>query len=359
MEAINDTWTVYTIHQLKDRIDPRPAYQRGPVWPRKKQQLLIDSILRGYDMPKIYLRKVSGEKYKYEVIDGQQRLRALWTFLEGQYPIGADSEDLSEEMPGKLYSQLSKDDQDKIGLFKVSISEIRDASDLAVRELFLRLQNGVSLNQAEKRNAVASPVRDFVHELAEEHSLFPALTAKENERFSWQELAALALRLELAGGPADLKAKDLNGMYADQKFSPRGEAAKNCKSTLDAMARVARLTPGSIKTRWGFVDLYLALRILRTEHDLRGREREILQNHLTLEGERLAAQGSSLDELLDPDENGERDPAKADLFTYISAFSREGGTRRNIEARHKIYLKRLREALFATEDADLAAVVSD
>ncbi|MGR3937019.1 DUF262 domain-containing protein [Streptomyces sp. BRA346] len=347
MEAISDTWTVYTIYQLKDRIDPKPAYQRGPVWQRKKQQLLIDSILRGYDMPKIYLRKISGGKYKYEVIDGQQRLRALWAFLDDEYTIGSESEDLPGDLTGKFYSQVSKDDQDKVGLFKVSISEIRDASDLSVRELFLRLQNGVSLNQAEKRNAVAGPVRDFVNELAEEHSLFPALTAKENERFSWQELAALALRLELAEGPADLKAKDLNAMYENQSFSPQGDAAKNCKATLDVMWRVARLAPGSIKTRWGFVDLYLALRALRVEHDLRRRERSILENHLELEKQRLDAQSGSLDELLGTDENGERDPAKSELFTYISAFSREGGTRKNIEARHKIYLKRLRGALFS------------
>ncbi|MFE2426850.1 DUF262 domain-containing protein [Streptomyces sp. NPDC059373] len=350
MEAINETWTVYTVHQRRRRIDPRPPYQRGPVWSPKKQQLLIDSLLRGYDMPKIYLRKVSRDPYSHEVIDGQQRLRALWSFLDNEYPIGEDSSDLPGDLVGKLYSELSEDEQDSIGLFKVSISELRDTSDISVRELFLRLQEGESLNAAEKRNAMGGPVRDFVNSLAEEHPLFPVLNGNPNKRFSWQELGAIALRLELSDGPTDLKAKDLYDMYKDQDFSPNGPVATKCTATLDFMARVARTGPGKLKTRWAFVDLYLALRILLNEYDLKGLERDILESHLVLESERVQASGS-LDELLAQDDQGAPDPARVDLFNYISAFTREGATRRNVEARHQIYLKRLRNTLFSEDES--------
>ncbi|MGW2871312.1 DUF262 domain-containing protein [Kitasatospora sp. NPDC001225] len=349
MEAINETWTVYTVHQIRRRIDPRPAYQRGPVWNVRKQQLLIDSILRGYDMPKIYLRKVSSEIYSHEVIDGQQRLRALWAFLDGDYPIGDASEDLPGEMVGKFYSDLTENDQDRIGLFKVSISEIRDASEASVRELFLRLQEGESLNPAEKRNAMAGPVRDYVDRLADSHPLFSALSGNPNKRFSWQELGAIALRLEKANGPADLKAADLFSLYEDKDFDPSGEIAQKCSMTLDFMARIARTDPGKIKTRWAFVDLFLALRVLLAEHDLSGREQDILQSHLNFESERLEAAGA-LDELLAVDENGSTDPDKVDLFSYISAFTREGATRKNVEIRHKIYLARLQSSLFSSDD---------
>ncbi|MEU8342347.1 DUF262 domain-containing protein [Spirillospora sp. NPDC048832] len=345
MEAINETWTVYTVHQRRHRIDPRPPYQRGPVWTVAKQQLLIDSILRGYDMPKIYLRKVDRHPYQHEVIDGQQRLWALWAFLDGDISIGEASEDLPGDLTGKKFSDLDEDNKDKVGLFKVSISELRDADDDSVRELFLRLQEGVSLNNAEKRNAVTGLVRDFVHRLAEEHPLFPLLSGQPNKRFYWQELGAIALRLELAGGPADLKSADLDTLYKDTTFDLNGPAANKCTATLDFMARIARSDPGKIRTRWGFVDMYLALRVLLEEHNLEGREEEILQSHLDLESERLEAAGA-LDELLTPDEYGTTDPDKIDLFNYISAFSREGATRRNVETRHEIYIKRLRRALF-------------
>ena len=36
---------------LRGEIDPAPDYQRGRVWSRRKQALLIDSILRGTNSP--------------------------------------------------------------------------------------------------------------------------------------------------------------------------------------------------------------------------------------------------------------------------------------------------------------------
>ena len=63
---------IATIYSWKEKIDTNPDYQRPPAWTKKQQQLLIDSILREYDIPKMYWRKVSGDEY--EVIDGQQRL---------------------------------------------------------------------------------------------------------------------------------------------------------------------------------------------------------------------------------------------------------------------------------------------
>ena len=51
----------------------------------------------------------------------------------------------------------------------MTIVEIFDASDIEIRDLFLRLQEGVSLNPAEKRNAFVGGMRDFIAELAAVH----------------------------------------------------------------------------------------------------------------------------------------------------------------------------------------------
>mgnify|MGYP001581767849 FL=1 len=76
-------WTIKTTHGQKNRIDPRPQFQRGEVWTTKRKQLLIDSVLRGYDVPKIYLSKCFGNPHHdYEVCDGKQRLISFWDFLE-------------------------------------------------------------------------------------------------------------------------------------------------------------------------------------------------------------------------------------------------------------------------------------
>src|SRR5437762_859420 len=78
-----------------------PEYQRGIVWGLPQKKKLIDSVMRGYPLPLIYLhhitRTVAGaHRDDFEIIDGQQRMNALHEFAEGAYklfdPIKDDQE---------------------------------------------------------------------------------------------------------------------------------------------------------------------------------------------------------------------------------------------------------------------------
>jgi len=83
------SWKIRKIVDYQKQIDPRPQYQRGPVWKEPKKQLLIDSIINRYDIPKIYLRYVGDQSpYRYEVADGQQRLRSIWGFYDNEFKTG-------------------------------------------------------------------------------------------------------------------------------------------------------------------------------------------------------------------------------------------------------------------------------
>jgi uncharacterized protein with ParB-like and HNH nuclease domain len=93
MKAHQTPWTPDIAHKMLGKIDPKPQYQRGSVWTRKQKQLLMDSILRGMDIPKLYLRSVgdgSTGSYDFEVVDGQQRLRAIWEYFDGEYALSKD-----------------------------------------------------------------------------------------------------------------------------------------------------------------------------------------------------------------------------------------------------------------------------
>ncbi len=57
MKINKKPWPLKTIYGIKDRIDTNPDLQRPAVWGQSQKQLLIDSILRDYDIPKIYWRK--------------------------------------------------------------------------------------------------------------------------------------------------------------------------------------------------------------------------------------------------------------------------------------------------------------
>ena len=175
IEFLPDDWSIYSVRtrQEQDRINPKPQYQRTPVWTKAKRQLLIDSILRGYDLPKFYLR-LSNSPYEHEVVDGQQRLRAIWDFCGDKYALGDESNDIPDlgDLSGKKWSDLSSRERDRIGDFKLSVAVIKSASDREIRQLFRRLQEGVSLNPAEKRNAIEGEMRDFIAKLGGYSSRF-------------------------------------------------------------------------------------------------------------------------------------------------------------------------------------------
>lgn len=323
--------------ERRSKIDPRPVYQRGPVWTLAQQQRLIDSILRGYDIPKLYLtRRGSAEPYEHDVTDGQQRLTSIWRYFANEYPLGVDSEDVPnyEDLSGMRFDELPDGAKDRIKLFKLTICEIIQATDSEVRELFLRLQEGASLNPAEKRNAMLGSMRDFVAHLGDRHPVF-ALTRISDARFGWHNLAAQVVRLELAGGPADVKAPDLREMYEkNADFDENGRVAQRVNEVLDYMARVLHPKPTTMNIKWGFVDMYLAVSRLmhRSPVSLEDQEKSFLLMFESFERRRRAVEDPA--ELL---EEGAPPDGRL-LFNYIEAFVRDAGTKTNIERRHRVYL---------------------
>jgi hypothetical protein len=73
------SWDDRTLH-------PNQEYQRGEAWSLSQQKLLIDSVLRGYPLPRFYFHEKSKEgllgstEVTYDIIDGQQRINAMAEF---------------------------------------------------------------------------------------------------------------------------------------------------------------------------------------------------------------------------------------------------------------------------------------
>lgn len=236
-----DTWPVYTVNMRKTRIDPSPPYQRGLVWSRPKKQLFIDSMLRDFDVPKLYLRRVSDSNsaYEWEVVDGQQRLNAIWEFLGNEYPISRDADPLGDHMiAGRLFDELDSRVQDQLHSYNLSLVELDEAEDHEIEEMFIRLQNGVPLNAAEKRNAIAGGIRDFVRGIASQHSLLTQSVPFPGNRFAHDEAVAQMLLIELRGGPTPVTSAKLSGMYDDgEKFAEGSPDAVRFKRVLNFLAQ--------------------------------------------------------------------------------------------------------------------------
>ena len=58
---IDPVWTILDLIEEKDKMILTPEYQRGNVWSTKKQQLLIDSIMREWEIGRILLNAISRE----------------------------------------------------------------------------------------------------------------------------------------------------------------------------------------------------------------------------------------------------------------------------------------------------------
>lgn len=360
MRRSTSEWTVRMLADLRGRINTEAEYQRGEVWSQPQQQLLIDSILRGFDLPKIFLRRLpDGSKNLFDVVDGVQRLTAIWRYLADEFalPKSYSYPDLGS-VGGRFWSELPQDAQDRLQFAKVTVTELETDNEDDIDELFQRLQKGEPLNAAERRNAMRGrPVRDFVAKTLAEHPLWPE-TSLRKKRFGWDEMSAIVLAIVRAGGPTGLKGADLLALYEDESFDPGGEDARATLRLLDTLHAVARQDRGALRTRWGIVDLLISL--MRLEQDgITPDPSDVMSFFREFESERRAgaAELSDLranvtDLTVEEDvrlEDLELPSIKADMLTYLNSFSREGAVAGNVEARADVMTNRLR--LFLRESS--------
>lgn len=347
---------------FEHRINVEAEYQRGKVWSKPQQALLIDSILRNFDIPKIFLRKLpDGSEYLFDVIDGKQRLTALWRFFSDDFRLFKNEDPLPHfgDLGGKCWSELPNDAKDQLQFANITVSKIEDTTEDEIRDLFLRLQQGEPLNAAEKRNAIAGPVRDFVAKTLAQHS-FWGKTALRTARMGMAEHSAILLELVRKGGPTGLKGADLYDLYQQGDFDPRGEVALRTLDLFNTIDKVATVQPGAIRTRWGLVDLFGVLMKLQNEEVCVPPE-QISNFFVEFERKRRSI-GTQLSDLQTkvvdfsiyhntpeneiPQEISLAVPdISSDMLSYYLSFSREGAAEENVRTRTKIMYQRLMDHL--------------
>ena len=261
MKTNKKPWPLSTLSSTKgirQRIDTNPDFQRPAVWSTAQKQLLIDSILREYDVPKMYWRKVGEKPDQYDVVDGQQRLRAIWSFVDAEFRLLKDAEPIDGMTVGGCgYDTLPDDLRIRFDQYSLDVVVLEDTDEDEVREMFLRLQNGTSLKAQEKRNAMPGKMREFVKALTQ-HPFFERV-GFANSRFTHDHVAAQMVCLEVAGGPTNVKDGDLNRLYKTNiDFDQAGKTAKAVQRTLGLLAEVFPDRTPELE-RYNVVALYCVL----------------------------------------------------------------------------------------------------
>ena len=254
--------TVQRFLRMRPVIDLDPPYQReGGIWKESTRSALIDSMINGLDVPKLYFEKASrrqispeGLAYQYAVIDGKQRLETIIAFLDGDLRLAEDFyffEDDSVSAENMALNELG----DKFPLlfrrfldYELPIVSVETDSGDLVEEMFQRLNASTALNAAERRNALTGPTRDAANALAN-HDLLISRSPIKSARYKYRELGAKFLaiehQLETETRIVDTKADTLYQLFAatrgsspsvsDAQMSAYHERATQ---TLDRMTQV-------------------------------------------------------------------------------------------------------------------------
>lgn len=276
MNTKPDDLTVRDIIALRSQqmLVVNPEYQRGVVWTPSQKKKLVDSVLRGYPIPLIYLhliKQAAGKlsNQRYEVIDGQQRISALADFADGAFrlfdPVKDEAEarfpDFIKRQPcawaGKAFADLAPALKDAFLSTQLRIVEIETHDGNEARDLFVRLQAGMPLNSQEKRDAWPGQFTDFILRLGGKaglarypgHDFFNVLmrAQKVKDRGKFRQLAAqiaiLFMKRQQSGDSmfGDINAEAIDDFYYENLgFDASSKEAVRLGLVLDKLTELLR-----------------------------------------------------------------------------------------------------------------------
>lgn len=171
MDYRNIVKTLYKVSdflswQRNNTLILSPSFQRRPVWKPSAKSYLMDTVVKGLPIPIIFIRErvdIQTLEPQREVVDGQQRLRTLFSFIDSSLlrdynPYFDDfvvSRSHNSEIGGKKFSELDRRIKQKILEYEFSVHILpSDTDDREVLQIFARMNStGVKLNRQELRNA--------------------------------------------------------------------------------------------------------------------------------------------------------------------------------------------------------------
>jgi hypothetical protein len=229
----------------RDELVLAPKFQRRDVWNPKAKSYLIDTIVRGKPIPKLYMRQTivpKGRRVTREIVDGQQRLRAVLGFVHDGFRL---SRAHNKELGGLLFSELDATTQRDILKYEFVVDLLQDMPDHEIYDLFARINTfAEKLKPQELRNAKwFGDFKSCVYELAvtfnpfvDKHKVF---TPKQVLRMAEAEFIS-ELLLAMEEGPREGKKVIIDAAYKtyDDKFPNRDRHEKRFVDVVDAVGAI-------------------------------------------------------------------------------------------------------------------------
>lgn len=241
--------------QRAKTLELSPSFQRRPVWKPGAKSFLVDSVVRGLPIPIIFLREqktdLASLEPKREVVDGQQRIRTLLSFIDPsllkdfhpQMDSFTVQEEHNKDLADKPFQQFPPHVRQQILDYQFSVHILpAQVDDREVLEIFARMNaTGVKLNPQELRNAeFFGKFKSAMYQLATEQ-LYRWREWKIFSEYDIARMQEVELTSELAlmmhRGITHKLQKSIDDVYEkkDKKFPERSEVMTRFRTVMETL----------------------------------------------------------------------------------------------------------------------------
>lgn len=339
-------------------LNLEPGFQRQSVWSKRDRAKLIDSILRNYPLPAVFLyRREDAGQIIYDVIDGKQRIESILMFMgemRGRFGLKTQLPH-SEQTEWVDWKYLCKRNQQPlITGYKIPVIEV-DGEVGDIIDLFVRINStGKALTPQEKRRAkyCESPFLREADKLARRYEAYfldmGILGSGQISRMKHIELTCELLLSVFRGDVINRKA------VLDRVMAPGGlteaQIRKATSRTATALNRVKRMFPKLHTTRMRHLADFYSLTVLVSKFESEGlilTDRK--RNHLAWD--LLAAFSTNVDEVRENQRKAKGARPNQELYReYLLTVSQMSDDVNQRRKREDI-LRKLIGSLFAKKDA--------
>ncbi|WP_324027667.1 DUF262 domain-containing protein [Maribacter sp. BPC-D8] len=242
----------------KNVIKLNPEYQRKHRWSDGFSSRLIESLILNIPIPIVYIsqdidvdEEVEDDIARYSVIDGQQRLTAIYSFFKNKYAL--EGMEVLTELNGLKYSELPPFLIRRLEERSVKCLRIDSTIDTQVKyDIFERLNSGsVKLEAQELRNATCrGPFKTLIKKLSK-NANFTKLCNLEPDSFKVKKMEDEELVLRFFALTYNNGYKEYKGQFKKFLTAKMDEFNGFDEATLEGMEKSFIEVFDKIKDKFG------------------------------------------------------------------------------------------------------------
>ena len=276
----------YCLGMSRSEIIVNRDYQRSDqVWPPAAKSYLIETMLLGYPVPKLYLYQVldlKSRKTFKEIVDGQQRSVTIFQYYNNELRLSDALE--TDEIAGKTYHELDPEFQTRFLEYSLAIDTFLSANQPEIVEAFRRMNSyTVPLNPEEQRHAVyQGPFKWFVASLAKrQEAVFLAIGLFNKKQLVRMADAKLLTEIcdALINGIRTTNKTILDNLYKskDEQFPEQQELDLWISDAVETVRRLTVIHNTSLVKPYIMYSLVLA--VIHTVRMVPALQRSFPRNH--------------------------------------------------------------------------------